>query len=159
MARPMRMSGDQNFAPPKPPPKSPVKKGERVELSLREIESLILRRENYSYGVPKWMGFCRFFAERDVKVEVYDSISTVSKYIFLSRTQKKKGHRRRIVTCKIRFSNHEPNKARSLDVDIIIGLSHRGVVTTEQGIREVALFFKSRGCEVPKTRHLTTGGI
>lgn len=131
-----------------------IQNGESLELSLEDIQKMIAARRNSQWGVPKWLEFCEFFAARNVTVKVYNSLSTVSKYVSL---KPQKGRKR--ITLKIRFSNHKPNRSRSADCDIVVGISHRGVITTEQAIAEACVRFREAGCKLPRSDEQIEAGV
>ena len=55
------------------------------------------------YGKPKWVLFCEYYMQKGFAVYLYDSKSTVSKYITLVYGGK---------TFKVRFSDHKPSKMK-----------------------------------------------
>ena len=89
-------------------------------------------RQARAQGKPraKWIQFCLTMLAKGYKVTMYEARHSYSKYITVYN-----GGR-----ChKLRFSNHEPIKARELrrDCDTFVGIAHTSTVTTEQAILKV----------------------
>lgn len=84
------------------------------------------------YAVPKWITFCAWALDIGLYVQLYDAVTTVSKYVYLSKHKDGKRY-------KIRFSNHKPNKAKELeeDCDFFVGVTNTGVRTTGDAMAAV----------------------
>lgn len=87
------------------------------------------------YSVQKWIEFCRWALDFGMVVFLYESTSTVSKYVFVAKTEK--GTR-----FKVRFSNHKPNWVREAqdDCDFFVGVTNTGFRTTADAIEAVKLW-------------------
>lgn len=80
------------------------------------------------YPLPRWLELCTEVRKwPGVHVWVYDSKTTVSKYVYLSNGDP-------IHTYKIRFSNHfaAKHKQEANDSDFYVGRHHFGTMTTSQ---------------------------
>jgi len=110
----------------------------REKFDLRKYAQLHLNYQQAGYALPKWVQFCAYFAiDLGFEVTYYDSVSTVSKYVYVREKEK---------TFKVRFSNHKPNKQREKerDCDFFVGLNNYGWSRTEDAIRATEEFFKKR---------------
>jgi hypothetical protein len=87
---------------------------------------------NAGYAVSKWMWFCEWALSNGLHVFLHESYSTVSKYIYVSKS-------RNGPQFKVRFSNHKPNatKERAEDCDFFVGISNQRTTTTEDAISAV----------------------
>lgn len=88
------------------------------------------RRKKSEYPEPKWIMFCETMLDEGMTLSIYESKTTVSKYIWVSRGQ---------LTVKVRFSNHRPNNVMQQveDCDYYVGVSNGKVITTEQVIEKI----------------------
>jgi hypothetical protein len=96
-----------------------------MDLSQKYLDSI---KPNYlikGYPVPKWIQFSEAMLDMGFSVDMQESKSTVSKYLYLKKGDKK---------FKIRFSNHKPNYNKELggDCNYYVGVGHTGMITTEQ---------------------------
>jgi hypothetical protein len=98
-----------------------------TKITVDYLATVKPRYLNAGYNIPKWIIFSEVMLVNGYKVYLWESKSTVSKYVFITKENN---------TLKIRFSNHKPNKLRELnnDCDIYVGVGHLGVCTTEQVI-------------------------
>jgi len=82
------------------------------------------------FTIPKWVTFCETLLADDWSVKLHESQSTVSRYIYVN----KNGH-----NFKVRFSNHKPSKTKEEinDSDFYVGISHFGVMRTEDVIKKL----------------------
>lgn len=79
--------------------------------------------------------FSRFFLNANYGVVVYESKSTVSKYVYISDGTK---------VYKVRFSNHaaNPNQEENCDSDFYVGYGNKGITNTQQAIHATLDFFR-----------------
>lgn len=103
----------------------------KVKLMTVDENFLVPIKQRYNQGnwpMAKWIIFCETMIEDGWTVKLYDSKSTVSKYLYISK---------RDLKFKIRFSNHKPNyqKETQEDCDFYVGVGHLGVMTTEELIQ------------------------
>jgi len=96
-----------------------------MSLSLEYLKSLEPRYTKQGYSVPKWIIFCKELIKNGWEVSLYRSKSTVSKYVFIKKDDKK---------YKVRFSNHKANRQKedTGDCNFYVGVGNKGVITTEQ---------------------------
>ena len=102
-----------------------------MKLEKLTLNSLQMKKVLYikkGYNLPKWVLFSEELIKDEWKVELCDSKSTVSKYLYISKNGQK---------FKIRFSNHKPNKQKESqkDCDYYVGVGNKGVITTEQVLK------------------------
>lgn len=86
------------------------------------------------WPISKWITFCEEMLQAGYVVNVYESQTTRSKYVYVSREKK---------TFKVRFSNHRParEKQGEGDSDFYVGVSHGVVTTTADAKKAVETFF------------------
>jgi hypothetical protein len=111
--------------------------GQKVTNGKVTHEFLKERAAHYkSLGFPraKWMIFCDVMLRAGFKVTLYEARQTFSKYVTVSDGRDQ---------FKVRFSNHKPIKARELqgDCDFFVGVTHTGVRTTSDAIKEIEKVF------------------
>jgi len=87
------------------------------------------------YQKPKYIEFCEDALSLGLEVYIYEARKTRSKYVYLSRINKR---------FKVRFSNHKPSRLKQAecDSDFYVGVSHEGVTTTSDAIEAVRDYFK-----------------
>ena len=105
----------------------------RIRLEQLTKEKLDKRKPFYEkngYSIPKWIFFCETLIDKGWDCNLYDAKATVSKYVYISKGK---------LNFKIRFSNHMPNKNKQQesDSDFYVGISHNGVITTEDLIKKI----------------------
>ena len=103
----------------------------KKHLTVKYLDSIKPGYINAGYSVPKWVKFSEIMINHGWECYAYESKSTHSKYIYIS---KGKQH------YKIRFSNHRPNKnvQRQNDSDFYVGVSNGNqVLTTEELIEKL----------------------
>lgn len=102
-------------------------------------EDLLELEANYvdsPYGKPKFLEFIRkVYDLHQFTIKLYDSQSTVSKYVTLYKGKK---------SYKIRWSNHKPNfnKEKAGACDFFVGVTNLKVTTTEQAYKAALAYFK-----------------
>lgn len=101
-----------------------------VYLDQVSLNRMKPRYEKSGYSIPKWIQFCEAAISMGFRVGVYAAVTTVSKYIYLSRGG---------ITKKVRFSNHRASYAMedAGDCDYYIGRGNFGVITTEQLLEKI----------------------
>ncbi len=92
------------------------------------------------YNPPKWITFCKWALEYGLTVYLHESMTTVSKYIYLSKF---KGG----PVYKVRFSNHKPAhyKENAADCDFFVGVANNRTTNTAQAIEAVMAWAKVPG--------------
>jgi hypothetical protein len=105
-------------------------KNNKRKLTLEYLKKLEPGYTNKGYSVPKWIFFSKEMIGLGWECEYYDSHSTVSKYIYITK---------RNYHFKIRFSNHKPayNQQNINDSDFYVGISHNQVLRTEELIEKL----------------------
>jgi hypothetical protein len=95
------------------------------ELNKEYLDKIKPNYLKNGYPVPKWIQFSEAMIDLGCQVELHQTQATVSKYIYLTKDNKK---------LKIRFSNHKANHQMETkqDCDYYVGVGNYGVVTTEQ---------------------------
>jgi hypothetical protein len=101
-------------------------------ITREKILDMLPRYHNAGYSTPKWLQFCSAMLEYGFTVHYYDAKTTVSKYVYV--INEKNGEQ-----VKVRFSNHKPNwrQEENNDSDFYVGISNKGVITTEKVIPQV----------------------
>lgn len=107
------------------------------KISKKFLEHREENARDNGYPTQKWILFCKLMISY-CQVELYESKSTVSKYVTLSRNKQK---------LKIRFSNHPANRMKEeiQDSDFYVGRTTKGVFNTQHAIDFV---FKKLNLEV-----------
>lgn len=110
-----------------------------MKVALEKItnQKIKLWKNNYTkkqYPIPKWVLFAEVMIRNGFCVKLCRAVTTVSKYLYLSRGEAK---------FKVRFSNHPPNKEREKmqDSDYYVGIGNFGIKTTRQVIQEILTEF------------------
>lgn len=92
---------------------------------------------NKEFKVPKWIEFCEhFISNPNLKMFLYESASTNSKYIYVNFKNK---------TFKVRFSDHKPNKRseNTQDSDFYVGITNLKITNTEMAKKALADWIQS----------------
>jgi len=94
--------------------------------------------EKAGYALPKWIQFSERMLDMGFKVVLWNSKTTVSKYIHVKRDDK---------SFKVRFSNHKPNFRKEVgkDCDLFVGVTNLGCITTDQAIIKTLEYFNGIG--------------
>ena len=89
--------------------------------------------EASEYSMPKWIQFCDQCMALGFELRIYDSRSSVSKYIWVSKQSAPDKE------YKVRFSNHKPSRCKEMvnDCDFYVGISHGKVCTMWDVLREL----------------------
>lgn len=104
------------------------------EVTLDLLADRVKRHAEQGYSKAKWIEFCEIMLKAGFKVSLYEARKTFSKYVTVSDGRDE---------FKVRFSNHKPIKSRELhgDCDFFVGITHTGVRTTGDAIREIERAF------------------
>jgi len=88
-------------------------------VSKKFLRARAAKATQQGYEVQKWIIFCNYLIFIGFSLFMYESKSTVSKYIYVRRGGRE---------LKIRFSNHKPNyhKEDTGDCDFFVGVTHKG---------------------------------
>ncbi len=123
----------RNRATPRGP--SPAQPKQLTAADIAEYRS---RAEFNDYPLQKWVQFSDFLLGRGFTVTLKESLSTVSKYL----TVTKPGDQRRYV---VRFSNHPPrlDREQNKDCDFFVGKTNLGWTNTVMAQAAVLEFFNS----------------
>lgn len=98
-----------------------------IILTLSYLEAIKPSYTKKGFPVPKWIQFAETMIKDGWKVKLHRSVTTVSKYIYISKNNQK---------FKIRFSNHKANKhsENNEDSDYYVGVGNKGIINTEKVI-------------------------
>lgn len=101
------------------------------------LQKRINDRYQKTWGWPKWALFCQELMNEGYHVEIYESQSTVSKYIWVWHVEQPAD------PIKVRFSNHPPNevKERHGDCDYYVGKGNYGYRTTQECLDQIRRHF------------------
>ena len=98
-------------------------------------ENYLNSRISKKFGKQKWILFCEELLAQGFKIEMYEAIKTVSKYITVSKGAKK---------FLVRFSNHSPK--HNLEIkgtcDFFVGVCNLKTTTTKDALKAVYKFFE-----------------
>lgn len=99
-------------------------------LTIEYLERLKPAYLKKNFPIPKWIVFAETLLRKGWKVKLYRAIHTYSKYLTITKRDKK---------YKIRFSDHKPSriKEEEKDCDFFVGRSHNQVCTTEQVLEKI----------------------
>ena len=107
--------------------------GDKIKLDdLKQIEN---RYIDAGFSIPKYLQLCRRALETNrYAVNLYDSRSTVSKYVTVRYGKKK---------FKIRFSNHPPNKEKEQngESDFFVGVTNFTITNTNDAWKALNEYF------------------
>lgn len=95
-------------------------------------------KSEQGFPPPKYIQFCKLMFPYTDEIFLYESKSTVSKYVTVVRGG---------IKIKVRFSNHQANRMKEAiqDSDFYVGRTTKGIFNTQHAIDFV---FKKFGLEV-----------
>lgn len=108
----------------------------KKEMEIRDLDEIDFATVRAGYKPAKWSYFCRTMINAGLKVSLYQSKTTVSKYVYVRNSNDKE--------FKVRFSNHKPIKTKeeANDCDFFVGIANRTVTNTDQAIEATFNFLK-----------------
>lgn len=111
-----------------------MQKRKILEMTEPKIRRQKKKADVLGFDLPKWVSFSELMMQKGFRVLYYEAIRTVSKYVIVTRGEKK---------FMVRFSNHKPSIAREArqDCDFFVGVTNFGVTRTNDAIKATLEYF------------------